>query len=85
MLSPFHLSHALPSRGRIVLHTVVTVLWMLLFAFGLVRFVLEREWGYAIVPAAFLVVLGLILLRLRAQYAAVTTPAPASDRPDPIE
>ena len=37
--------------------------WALLFAFGTVRMLLQREWGYAIVTAAFLMIFGLRIVQ----------------------
>lgn len=45
--------HFLPIRVRALFFVVVGTLWILLFGFGTIRMLLEREWGYAMVTLAF--------------------------------
>jgi hypothetical protein len=68
---------------------VFQVLWVLLFALGLVRFVSTGEWGYAafmlfLVIAFALAIVG-SLRELRRPRDPAVEPPRHFDRPDPIE
>lgn len=58
MISPVHL---LPSRWKIVIAIGVA----LLFAYGTVKFLLEREWGYAATTGSFV---ALVFVQVRRMF-----------------
>ena len=80
--------HFLPKRARAMVFLVFQVIWVLLFLLGLVRFVSNREWGYA----AFMLFLVIAFaLSIRGSLRELRQPRDAAveprhiDRPDPIE